>query len=281
MNKMLDEHVHALINASLCSIASGPSYTYTSGGNSTTIDYIISNSDAFRGISSCSTLEEHALNTSDHLSITFSLNLTHIRAPPSPIIPSSDIDWSRAVKEGNILLYSKACDEAVRIFTIERLLINWRIKSGHHFNSTKSTFLCKHAHTCKEEELSLGTHRRSMIVSFPICVGRAGVLLEGGKMLTDQEEMKTMMKGENAKEMCSNIWIRKGAYWRGETRHVQGMNPHCFRSTTVCKHIPDKILVDKYSHHRSKLCPVYLGRTLWITKQISNIIRCSSNRDSD
>ena len=57
----------SLINASLCSIASGPTYTYISGGNATIIDYIISNSDAFREISSCSTLEEHSLNTSDHL----------------------------------------------------------------------------------------------------------------------------------------------------------------------------------------------------------------------
>ena len=54
--KLIDEH--SLINASLCCIASGPTYTYTSGGNSTIIDYIISNSDTFRGISSCSTLEE-------------------------------------------------------------------------------------------------------------------------------------------------------------------------------------------------------------------------------
>ena len=74
--KMIDEHF--LINASLCSIAFGPTYTYTSGGNSTIIVYIISNSDAFTGISSCSTLKEHSLNTSDHLPISCSLNLTHI-----------------------------------------------------------------------------------------------------------------------------------------------------------------------------------------------------------
>ena len=38
--KMIDEH--SLINTSLCSIAFGPTYTYTSGGNFTIIDYIIS-----------------------------------------------------------------------------------------------------------------------------------------------------------------------------------------------------------------------------------------------
>ena len=109
---MIDEH--SLINASLCSIASGPTYTYTSGGNSTIIDYIVSNADAFREISSCSTLEEHFLNTSDHLLISWSLNLTHIRVPPMPLFPSNDLDWSTAVKEHSVLLYSNASDDAVR-----------------------------------------------------------------------------------------------------------------------------------------------------------------------
>ena len=109
---MIDEH--SLINVSLCSIASGPTHTYTSGGYSTTIDYIISNSDAFWGISNCSTLKEHPLNTSDHLPITCSLNLTHIRVSPMPIFPRSNLDWSTAVKECKVLLYSNATDDAVR-----------------------------------------------------------------------------------------------------------------------------------------------------------------------
>ena len=80
--KMIDEH--SLINVSLCSLASGPTYTYTSGGNSTTIDYIISNSDldAFRGISNCSTLEEHSLNTS-----TICLSLACWTSPISEPLP--------------------------------------------------------------------------------------------------------------------------------------------------------------------------------------------------
>ena len=86
----------------------------TPSGHSTIIDYIISNSDAFRGISSCSTLEEHSLNTSDHLPISCSLNLTHIRVPPMPLFPSNDLDCSTAVKEHSVLLYSNASDDAVR-----------------------------------------------------------------------------------------------------------------------------------------------------------------------
>ena len=91
-----------------------PPTPITSGGNSTIIDYIILNSDAFRGISSCSTLEEHCLNTSDHLPISCSLNLTHIRVPPMPLFPSNYLGWSTAVKEHSVLLYSNASDDAVR-----------------------------------------------------------------------------------------------------------------------------------------------------------------------
>ena len=105
---MIDEHSH--INVSLCSITSGPTYTHTSGGYSTTIDYVTANSDAFRGISNCSTLEEHSLNTP----ITCSLNLPHIRASPMPIIPRNDLDCSTAVKERKVLLYSNTTDDAVR-----------------------------------------------------------------------------------------------------------------------------------------------------------------------
>ena len=130
--KMMDEH--SLINVSLCSIASGPTYTYTSGNNTTTIDYIISNSDAFRGIASCSILEEHPLNTSDHLPITCSLNLSHIRTPSAPISSSSNLDWSTAVKECIVPLYSKASDDAVG--------------SRYTLNCTELTILCHYAHTC-------------------------------------------------------------------------------------------------------------------------------------
>ena len=56
-----------LHNVSLGSLSSGPSYTYSSGENFSTIDFAIANLDALRGILSCVTLEDHPLNTSDYL----------------------------------------------------------------------------------------------------------------------------------------------------------------------------------------------------------------------
>ena len=63
-----------------------------------------------RGISNCSTLEAHSLNTP----ITCSLNLPYIQASPMPIIPRNDLDCSTAVKEHKVLLYSNTTDDAVR-----------------------------------------------------------------------------------------------------------------------------------------------------------------------
>ena len=62
-NRLIDNH--NLYNISLGCLSSGPTYTYSSGGNFTTVDYILTNSDGSRGVSSCSV--DHPLNTSDHL----------------------------------------------------------------------------------------------------------------------------------------------------------------------------------------------------------------------
>ena len=78
------------------------------------VDFVISNSDAFRGLTTCLTVDEHPLNTSDHLPISYVLDLTHVRDPPKSAIPSDSLDWSKAVEEGKILEYSQATDNAVR-----------------------------------------------------------------------------------------------------------------------------------------------------------------------
>ena len=109
-NNLIDN----LYNASLVCLSSGPGYTYSSGGRFTTIDYVLTNQDGTRGISSCSTLEDHPLNTSDHLPILCTLDVTHLRVEPAPVFPSIHLDWSKAVKAQDIHLYSNAIDDIVR-----------------------------------------------------------------------------------------------------------------------------------------------------------------------
>ena len=62
---------------------------------------------------SCETLEDHSLNTSDHLPIVTRLNLSLL---PSqiPIASSSSLNWDRSVKEGSVSIYTSLSDDVVR-----------------------------------------------------------------------------------------------------------------------------------------------------------------------
>ena len=96
------------------SLSSGPDYTYSSGGHFTTVDYVLTNQDGARGVCSCSVLEEHPPNTSDHLPIiTCSLDTTFLRSEPTPAFPHTYPDWSKAAKTESLLQYTRATDEAV------------------------------------------------------------------------------------------------------------------------------------------------------------------------
>ena len=103
----------SLHNISSSSLSSGPSYTYSSGGHISTVDYVLGNSDAVRGVCSCNTLEEHPLNTSDHLPIYSTFDLTHVRHPIPPAFPFQHLDWYQAKKTGLATQYARICNETV------------------------------------------------------------------------------------------------------------------------------------------------------------------------
>ena len=75
---------------------------------------MLGNDDAFRGISSCVTLEDHPLNTSDHLATLCSLDLAHVRHAVSPAFPSQPLDWPQASETAATTQYAKTCDDIVR-----------------------------------------------------------------------------------------------------------------------------------------------------------------------
>ena len=70
-NLLLDfiQHQNFFV-ASTCSIAKGPSYTYFSGTNTTTVDYIVADSAISSFMVECFAHDYHALNLSDHLPLT-------------------------------------------------------------------------------------------------------------------------------------------------------------------------------------------------------------------
>ena len=112
-NNFISEH--NLCNISLGSLSSGAAYTYSSGEITSTIDYVLTNQDALRGISSCVTLEDHPLNSSDHLPIRCKIDLPHLRFPPPPAFPSQSLNWAAGKKELHTLKYA---------FAIARPLLN-------------------------------------------------------------------------------------------------------------------------------------------------------------
>ena len=60
---------YQLCDLSTSQLAFSPGFTYYSGARHTTIEYIFGNQEAAQSVTSCQTVEEHPLNTSDHLSI--------------------------------------------------------------------------------------------------------------------------------------------------------------------------------------------------------------------
>ena len=104
-NSVISEH--NFHNVSLGSFASGPSYTYSSGENFSTIDFAIANLDAVRGISSCGTLEYHPLNTSDHLLLSCFVEISHLRNEISPAFPTQPLDWKDGAKYFHTIKYCK------------------------------------------------------------------------------------------------------------------------------------------------------------------------------
>ena len=110
-------HTYFFHNVSLGCLSSGPTYTYSSCGNISTFDYVIANQDAARGINTCVTLEDHPLNTSDHIPVTCS----YPRALHSQIIPafsSQILNWAQGETSLSTINYAKSSDDIARPFLL-------------------------------------------------------------------------------------------------------------------------------------------------------------------
>ena len=94
-----------LFVASLCSISSGPSYTFFGGAQHTTVDYCLLDNHAAHILQECVTLDHHPLNLSDHLPLSVCLDLTTLVQNKPPRSPKTN--WKRAISDGSIEGYQQ------------------------------------------------------------------------------------------------------------------------------------------------------------------------------
>ena len=83
-------------------------YTYFSGENRTTVDYIFADAETAQFLDSCYTHDLHGLNTSDHLpiSVLFSLPTMHL-IPKERTQRQVKINWEQAKSTGSLHSYQK------------------------------------------------------------------------------------------------------------------------------------------------------------------------------
>ena len=91
-----------LFAASLCSISSGPSYTYFSGAHRTTVDYCLLDNHAAHILQGCVTLDHHPLNTSPYQLVSISPHSCKTNPLRNP-----KINWKRANLDGSIARYQQ------------------------------------------------------------------------------------------------------------------------------------------------------------------------------
>ena len=93
------------------SMASDPSYTFSSGTHFTTVDYIFASQNLASLIESCGIMDEHELNTSDHLPIIATLSKAKLVDTPSQVSTTkTKINWREACRTHFTLLYTSQVD---------------------------------------------------------------------------------------------------------------------------------------------------------------------------
>lgn len=100
---------------SLCEPTVGPNFTFSSGGNFTTVDYCFINCWAAHLVASCEVSSKHPLNLSDHLLIRIELN-----CKPDLLVLSNQVtpkpNWRKAIKDSSIHAYQSMISSQLSSF---------------------------------------------------------------------------------------------------------------------------------------------------------------------
>ena len=97
---------------SLSSHATGPTYTYHSGPHFTTVDHILCNQAAAYLCSTVSTLEDHPLNTSDHLPLAVAVD-SAVSQTVDQKKHDNSINWNKGISDGSVSDYSHRVSQMV------------------------------------------------------------------------------------------------------------------------------------------------------------------------
>ena len=113
--KQVIDH-HCLYVPSLSSLAQGPVHTYQCSDISTTLDYVLGNQATSVALSSCDTIEDHPLNTSDHLPLVTKLSVNLLTRPAATSDGHPPLDWHSSASDGSSTIYAQHTDALVRPF---------------------------------------------------------------------------------------------------------------------------------------------------------------------
>ena len=86
-------------------LSDGPPYTFHSGRNYSTVDYIITNRALCDFLFSSKGLVDHSLNISDHLPLSINLNIPTVKATLHTVYR---INWDKALSTGEIYSFESA-----------------------------------------------------------------------------------------------------------------------------------------------------------------------------
>ena len=81
-------------------------YTYFSGSCRSIIDHIFVDVAMVSNVISCEIMDHHPLNLSDHLPVSILIRTTELKHSLSPS-PSLSINWSKAVSDGSVHMYTE------------------------------------------------------------------------------------------------------------------------------------------------------------------------------
>ena len=99
--------------ASLDERSTGPSYTYSHGDTKTIVDYVFANQCASYLIKSTAVLEDHPLNTSDHLPVYTSLEVNPVLTCDD-VLKIPQVNWSKVGEGHSIGQYQTAINDLIR-----------------------------------------------------------------------------------------------------------------------------------------------------------------------
>ena len=115
-----------LFAANLDILARGPVDTFYGPNGSSSIDYILLPNEMVDKVLTCETLDFESLNGSDHIPVTCTINIGHIKSPNVPINHKKKIRWDKLSPRDMFLKYTIPVETKLK-----RIIEYWE---GHDIN---------------------------------------------------------------------------------------------------------------------------------------------------